>query len=56
MITVQGEDRLISEVPDIQDVSFGADVNIDADERARIMRRIVGDGESGTSAGFNSSI
>jgi hypothetical protein len=56
MLTARAEASLISEVPDIQDVPFGADVNIDAEEHARIMRRIGQDGQSGTSAGFNSSI
>ena len=57
MIVVQAEASVSSEVPDIQEVPFDADVNIDASEYARIMRGIsCQDGDSGASAGFNSSI
>ena len=57
MTVARAEASVSSEVPDIQDVPFDADVNIDAIEYAHIMRRITGqDGDSGASAGFNSSI
>ena len=57
MIVVQADASVSSEVPDIQEVPFDADVNIDASEYARIMRGIsCQDGDSGASAGFNSSI
>ena len=56
MIVVQAEASVSSEVPDIQDVPFDADVNIDADEYARIRRMIEQDGGSGTPSNFNSTI
>jgi hypothetical protein len=57
MTAAQADANVGSELPDIQGVAFDTEVDIDADECSRIMRRIIGPDEgSGVWASFNSSI
>jgi hypothetical protein len=58
MTVAQADEIVLSNVFDVSDVPFNADVNIDGLEYMRIMRRIgIQDSESVTPvAAFNSSI
>jgi len=58
MAATQAEALVTSDMSDIHDLPFDFDVNIDAVEFSRIMRRIsVQDGDAGTPvSAFNSSI